>query len=560
MVSLARWLPGITSAAVLALVLAIAPLGAISRAIAIACVLAAFGAAAFLGRRDVRAHASVVAAIAAVTAAGQVDVGPAYGVAVAVFLLGCVHSLRVARRTAPVPAENRRIAAILITTAAVAAIAVTTLPPLAAKIERTVTGMLGVDFSQQTAFSTSMQLGSTNGMLKSDAIVARIDGAMLGGRDKSDYLRGAVYDRYDFSRWITTQEGRSRTTIPATPGGPTHIELDRHAPTGSDLRWFLPPTACGFDHDVEVDFFGVARRQTGSLALSFATSGCTPPVVRPPTTTDLEVPYYLVKDLTPIAERWTATATSDHDKLKQISDELARYEYSLDVPRQANLDPILDFLTVHKAGHCEFYASSLVLLARTQGIHARVVGGYRVSEINPITKQAIIRDRNAHSWVEAWYDGAWHAWDPTPITDGPGSLRTFVDHVGDLWALAWDKLRSIGPLGYAVILTGLIVVLLVIRAVGNWLRRPRRRRNEQSLERPLPCFEALTDALAKAGFARDDAEPIEAFAERIPHSEVASALLAYAAFRYGGIGEEKAVVGLTEKAVRFTSSLPPHRT
>ena len=554
-----RWLPALGSAAVLALVLVIAPLGAISRAIAIACVLASFGAAAFVGRRDVRAHAAVVAAIAAVTAAGQVDAGPAYGVAVAVFLLGCVHSLRVARRIAPVPTEKKRIAAILVITGAVAAIAVTTLPPLAAKIERTVTGMLGIDFSQQTAFSTSMQLGATNGMLKSDAIVARIDGGDFGRRSGGEYLRGAVYDRYDNARWITTEEGRSRTTLPAGPGGTAHVALDRHAPTGVDLRWFLPPAACGFDRAVEVDFFGVARRRSGELALSYATSGCAPPVVRPPTTSDLEVPSYLERDIAPIAARWTAGATNDQDKLKRISDELGRYEYSLDVPRGANMDPILDFLTVHKAGHCEFYASSLALLARTQGIHARVIGGYRVSEINPITKQAIIRDRNAHSWVEAWYDGAWHAWDPTPITDGPGSMRSFLDHAGDLWALGWDKLRSVGPLGYAIILTALIVVLLVIRAAGNWLRRPRRRRNEQALERPLPCFEELTDALVKAGFAREDAEPIEAFAERIPHAEVTSALLAYAAFRYGGIGEEEAVIGLAEEATRFASSLPNPR-
>lgn len=547
-----RGLPAIAAAIVVAIMAAARPLGPIPRAIAIACVLASFGAAAFVRRRDVRAHAAVVAGIAAVAAAGQVDGGALFGVLVAAFLVACVVALRLAQKTAPTRPRPRRTAVIFGIAGLVVAVAVFTLPPLAARIERTITGMLGVDPIQQTAFSTTMMLGATHDLLKSDAIVARIDGA------PAEYLRGAVYDRYDFGRWITSPEGRARTLLAATPGGPARIELDKSAPTGSaDLRWFLPPNACGFDHGIEVDGFGVARRVSGDRQLRYATGGCSPAPVRPPTAVDLELTGRSVVALTELAERWTAGASSPREKLKRIERELARYEYSLEVPRTPNVDPILDFLTIHRAGHCEFFASAMALLARTQGIQARVVGGFRTTEVNPLTGQTIVRDRHAHAWVEAWHDGGWHAWDPTPSADGPSAARSLLDHAGDLWALARERLTAIGPLGYAILLAAFALLLYVARTIGDLLRRPRRRRLAQALDRPLPCFEALSAALAAAGFVRDDAEPIEAFAARIPSAEIASALGAYAALRYGGVGREADVVRRAEQATKLTSSLPP---
>lgn len=555
-----RWLPSVAAAIVVAVMAVATPLGAISRAIAIGCAVASFGAAAFLGRRDVRVHASVVAGIAAITAAGQVNGGALYGALVALFLLASVGCMRGATLELRVSDERSakldraRIAVIFGITGAVVAGSALALPPLAERIERTVTGMLGVDPAQQTAFSTSMILGATHDLLKSDAIVARIDG------EAPAYLRGAVYDRYEHARWITTLEARTRTPMPATPGGAIHMTLDKSAPSGSDdLRWFLPPAACGFDHEVEVDLFGVTRRVSGDRELRYSTSGCAPAPVRPPAATDLEVPLDLARTLAPIGEQWTAGAATEKEKLKRISDELAKFEYSLDVPRFGNIDPIVDFLTYHRAGHCEFFASTMVLLARTRGVPARVIGGFRISEINPITHQAIVRDRNAHAWVEAWYDGAWHAWDPTPASEGPGMARSFLDHAGDLWSLAWERLTSIGPLGYAIILLAVIGVLLTIRALGNYLRRPRRRRRAQAMDRPLPCFEALIDALAAVGFPRDESEPIEAFAGRIPNRAIADALTAYAAFRYGGVGDETSIVRAAEKATKATSSLQNQR-
>ncbi|MBX3226586.1 MAG: transglutaminase domain-containing protein [Labilithrix sp.] len=545
-----RFLPASVAAAVVALMSALRGLGPISRGIAIACAAAALVAAAALRRRDVRAHASVVAGIAAVTAAGQVAGGWLYGACVAAFFTAALLSLRAARasgqpRPAPSAAALVKIGGV---TGAIVVLALLLLTPIALRVERFVNGILGVDGDETTAFSTTMRLGATRGMLQSNAIVARIEGA-----PGVEYLRGAVYDTYNGAYWITSSEGGKRTTSAARPGAPARITLDRNAPAGADMRWFLPPGACGFDRDVEVDAFGVVRRGSAPnpQRLGFATAGCAPIAARPPTERDLEVLRDVRDRIEPLAAAATARAATPHDKLLALSREPFRgFEYSLAVERDPGVDPIADFMTVHRAGHCEMFASAMVLMARTQGIPARVVGGYRASEVNPITGQTVVRDRNAHAWVEAWYDGAWHAFDPTPGSDAP-LRRGFLDHAGDLWDLALDRLAEIGPLGYAAGLGALVVVLLAIRQATNWLRRPRRVRAARAMERPLPCFETLLRALEEAGFARDPSEPLESFAARVP-PVAAAAVAAYAAFRYGGVGDERAVVQEVEIAARET--------
>ena len=78
------------------------------------------------------------------------------------------------------------------------------------------------------------------------------------------------------------------------------------------------------------------------------------------------------------------------------------------------------------------FASAMVLLARVEGIPARVVGGYHVSEVNPFTGRAIVRDRDAHAWVEAWIEGAWRKWDPTPVSESFARSGSAFDHIADL--------------------------------------------------------------------------------------------------------------------------------
>ena len=111
----------------------------------------------------------------------------------------------------------------------------------------------------------------------------------------------------------------------------------------------------------------------------------------------------------------------------------SRYTYTLDVqPVPAGQDATRWFLFDRQTGHCEYYASSIALLARSVGIPARVVTGYIASDYNPVTEQYTVRESNAHAWTEAEIaPGQWRIFDGTPPSDfydihvpSPGLMRT----------------------------------------------------------------------------------------------------------------------------------------
>lgn len=71
------------------------------------------------------------------------------------------------------------------------------------------------------------------------------------------------------------------------------------------------------------------------------------------------------------------------------------------VVRDPNLDPLEDFVALHREGHCEYFAGALTLMLRAIGVPARVVVGF-AREPDPDGKPTIVRQSDAHSWVEAY--------------------------------------------------------------------------------------------------------------------------------------------------------------
>ena len=88
---------------------------------------------------------------------------------------------------------------------------------------------------------------------------------------------------------------------------------------------------------------------------------------------------------------------------RALSSYLARggdFTYSLEIRREnPNLDPVVDFLLNVKKGHCERYASGLVLMLRSLGIPSRVIKGFRGCESQE-DGTYLVRNSQAHSWVE----------------------------------------------------------------------------------------------------------------------------------------------------------------
>ncbi len=92
------------------------------------------------------------------------------------------------------------------------------------------------------------------------------------------------------------------------------------------------------------------------------------------------------------------------------------YAYSLILRGSpAHKDPLAMFLFDVRSGHCEYFASAMVVMLRQIGIPARLVNGFRSGEYNSIGGNWIVRQYDAHSWVEAYFPPyGWIEFDPTP--------------------------------------------------------------------------------------------------------------------------------------------------
>jgi len=127
-----------------------------------------------------------------------------------------------------------------------------------------------------------------------------------------------------------------------------------------------------------------------------------------------------------VAREWTGAITEQMAIARQIERKLqTEFQYSLDTSDFSNRsDHLSVFLTETNRGHCEYFATAMTLMLRARDIPARIVNGYVSDEWSETGGgYYIVRQQNAHSWVEAYINGVgWVTFDPTPAA-GVGSAR-----------------------------------------------------------------------------------------------------------------------------------------
>jgi hypothetical protein len=138
----------------------------------------------------------------------------------------------------------------------------------------------------------------------------------------------------------------------------------------------------------------------------------------------------------------TQRGSSIREKASLVEAHLKRnYRYTLDLTWKAGNQPVTTFLFEAKAGHCEYFASAMAILLRSAGIPTRIVNGFLMGEYNPVGDDYIIRQSDAHSWVEVYIPGSgWTEFDPTPPDPNrkePGFTTQFAHYV-DAMQLFWN--------------------------------------------------------------------------------------------------------------------------
>ncbi len=414
----------------------------------------------------------------------------------------------------------------------------------------------------------SMALGALTSLMQSDEIVLRVHGRGI------DRVRGTAYDRYDraHNRWQNSH-GPAHTIVRVGRGPlrqPDAVMVER---LGGVRGWVMLPLGASAltteEGTVRVDSFGVVRAIPGDPAVRvwFRRGGNGPFTPGPPTASDLAIPESQRARLTQIAEQYGVGGTTPFERVEHIAEVLrTRYQYALQFQRTARRDPVIDFLDTHRQGHCEYFASALALLGRAAGVPTRVIGGYRVAERNPFGDYFVVREKNAHAWVEAW-DPA-HGWvtlDATPTSELPQNLAhesRWGSALGDGAMVLAGRVRDWFANRTSEQLLGVALVLLL-----GWLGWRTWRGRAEAAEvvtkalgdAPLPCWSALSAALSKRGMVRAPHETLEAYAARVSATDllapelragVASAIRAYAAVRYGEDTNAEAMVRETNEVIR----------
>ncbi len=292
-----------------------------------------------------------------------------------------------------------------------------------------------------------------------------------------------------------------------------------------------------------------------------------------------------------LAREWTAGAETPRDKVLAIEAKLkAEYRWALDTPSKKASEPLDHFLFDSKVGHCEFFSTALAVLLRYVDVPTRTVNGYASGKWNSYGGFYVVRQGDAHSWVEVYLDGVgWTTFDPTPAAgSGPAgelsqpwaAIADAVDALGQRWRRnvigydfqqqkgMWDRLteeereQQAGDRRQAL---PWIVLGVVAAVLAAWLlrrRKPGEKLGEEApiksrhLARATAIYETLETALAAQGVFRSPGTPPLRHAENMAASshpladEVLDITKVYLSVRFGGMALSDDVAGDLEKRVR----------
>jgi hypothetical protein len=200
---------------------------------------------------------------------------------------------------------------------------------------------------------------------------------------------------------------RARVYVPS----PTRQELEAAVPA-----FYPDPVLEDLTFDAESGAYGesievlVRAFKERPFLVSYGAQNAVPPLRR----SNLRRIYGLSRQL-------LAGASTPYDYLQAIQRHLQDgFAYDETPPPAART---LDgFLFDAKSGFCQQYSGAMALMLRMGGVPARVATGFAPGSFDEGARRYVVRDIDAHSWVQAWFEGiGWVDFDPTPPSAPPRS-------------------------------------------------------------------------------------------------------------------------------------------
>lgn len=269
-----------------------------------------------------------------------------------------------------------------------------------------------------TGLSDNMSPGSLNNLILSYDVAFRAefkDGRTPDAKDL--YWRGPVLWDYDGRTWTAPRLTQSTEDLPASGDVEYTVTLEPH-----NKRWLFalefpgqkPPRSIA-TRDMQLLSFTPVRsrmRYDMSSAIGVAYGADDDRMV-------LARSLRLPAASNPRAAAFAAELRSRHREDRDLVAAVLtlfrneNFVYTLTPPLLGE-HPVDEFLFDTRRGFCEHYASAFTVLMRAAGIPARVVTGYQGGEVNPVGGYILVRQADAHAWVEVWLENTgWVRVDPT---------------------------------------------------------------------------------------------------------------------------------------------------
>lgn len=332
----------------------------------------------------------------------------------------------------------------------------------------------------RTGLSDSMTPGDISSLAQSSERVFRVTfgGDMPEHRDR--YWRGLILDRFDGDTWSQWQ--------PSLPTRLGRVDLDAGIGNLAANQYDVLMEASGERWVYALD---------NSRALSANITEVPGGLFRLERPADTSIRYRLAResseaDARPLSpadrRRYLQLPARGNERSRQLARELAEaapsdqafarsilqrfrqqpYYYTLRPPTMPE-DPVDTLLFDARRGFCAHYASATTFLLRSAGIPARIVAGYQGGSAGADSAYLIVRQYDAHAWVEAWIQGqGWVRLDPTAAIAPDRIENGLRDAVAEEGSFLEDNWTS--PQRYGDVAVVQWVSLQMDRLNYNWQR------------------------------------------------------------------------------------------
>lgn len=296
-----------------------------------------------------------------------------------------------------------------------------------AEWQRFFAGVSGPSRLRGVSFTDAIRLGQSPNL--ADRVVMTVDAQQ--GR----FWKAISYDFYTGNGWRTTETDKVDKVSPAVLGRekfdatfemlvpqqnllfgasePVRASVPHQFQTGADRSYSIALRAVR-GGQASAKYTVTSYVSVADKAALRRASNIYPDYIRQKY---LQLPSTLPQRVRDLAHKVAGEQSDPYDKAEVVESFLRttyRYAPTVRAPPPGR-DPVDYFLFDLKEDFCEYFASAMVVMLRELGVPARVVEGYTAGTLDPTTGKFVVKELDAHAWVEVYFPlYGWIEFEPTP--------------------------------------------------------------------------------------------------------------------------------------------------